>query len=91
MLLLPSAELFQNQLFKKILSGTLSNLSNILGPDQDRLFVGPDLGTNCLQRLSADGISCRLQRKSYQKENLYHYPTELKYIRLSKMAVSEIS
>ena len=25
-----------------------------LDPDQDRCFVGPDLGPNCLQRLSAD-------------------------------------
>ena len=25
-----------------------------LDPDQDRHFVGPDLGPNCLQRLSAD-------------------------------------
>ena len=24
------------------------------GPDQDRSFVGPDLGPNCLQSLSAD-------------------------------------
>ena len=28
--------------------------SNSLDSDQDRHFVGPDLGTNCLQRLSAD-------------------------------------
>ena len=28
-------------------------MSNGLGPDQDRCFVGPDLGPNCLQRLSA--------------------------------------
>ena len=29
-------------------------MSNSLDPDQDRHFVGPDLGPNCLQRLSAD-------------------------------------
>ena len=29
-------------------------MSNSLNPDQDRCFVGPDLGPNCLQRLSAD-------------------------------------
>ena len=28
--------------------------SNGLDPDQDWHFVGPDLGLNCLQRLSAD-------------------------------------
>ena len=89
MLLLSSAELFQNQLFQKILSGTLSDLSNSLDPDQDRQNVGPDLGPNCLQRLSADDRSPILQGKSYRKENLYHYPTELKYIRFSKTGVSQ--
>ena len=29
-------------------------MSNGLDPDQDRHCVGPDLGPNCLQRLSAD-------------------------------------
>ena len=29
-------------------------VSNSLNPDQDRQNVGPDLGSNCLQRLSAD-------------------------------------
>ena len=28
-----------------------------LDPDQARHFVGPDLGPNCLQRLSADDTS----------------------------------
>ena len=28
-----------------------------------RFYVGPDLGPNCLQRLSADENSCRLQGK----------------------------
>ena len=28
-------------------------MSNSLDPDQDRRSVGPDLGPNCLQRLSA--------------------------------------
>ena len=31
-------------------------VSNSLDPDQARHFVGPDLGPNCLQRLSADNI-----------------------------------
>ena len=30
------------------------SVSNSLDPDQARHFVGPDLGPNCLQRLSAD-------------------------------------
>ena len=29
-------------------------MSNTLDPDQARQFVGPDLGPNCLPRLSAD-------------------------------------
>ena len=29
------------------------------GPDQNRHFVGSDLGPNCLKRLSADDKSCR--------------------------------
>ena len=32
-------------------------MSNSLDPDQARHFVGPDLGPNCLQRLSADNKS----------------------------------
>ena len=29
-------------------------MSDSLDPDQTHLFVGPDLGPNCFQRLSAD-------------------------------------
>ena len=29
-------------------------MSSSLDPDQDRNLVGPDLGPNCLQSLSAD-------------------------------------
>ena len=32
-------------------------VSNSLDPDQARRFVGPDLGLNCLQRLTADDTS----------------------------------
>ena len=32
-------------------------MSNRLDPDQARHFVGPDLGPNCLQKLSADDNS----------------------------------
>ena len=34
--------------------GNTIRVSNSLDPDQDRHCVGPDLGPNCLQRLSAD-------------------------------------
>ena len=48
---------FQNQLVQKIISGIPLGVSNSLDPDQSRHFVWPDLGPNCLQRLSADDIS----------------------------------
>ena len=32
-------------------------VSNSLDPDQVQHFVGPDLGPNCLQKLSADVTS----------------------------------
>ena len=36
----------------------LNRVSNSLDPDQAHHFVRPDLGPNCLQRLSADDKSC---------------------------------
>ena len=62
-------------------------MSNNLDPDQDRHFVGSDLGTNCLERLSADDrvtattdehvkIEIRKSVKSkimqYLNHNLFH-------------------
>ena len=38
-------------------------VSNGLDPDKARHFVGPYLGPNCLQRLSADDNSCHLWGK----------------------------
>ena len=49
MLLLSSADLFQINFFKNTF-----RVSNGLDPDQDRRSVGPDLGPNSLQMLSAD-------------------------------------
>ena len=46
MLILSSAD-FSSELS---LSKASLTVSNILDPDQDRRFVGPDLGLNCLQR-----------------------------------------
>ena len=40
-------------------------MSSILDPDQARQFVGPDLGPNCLQRLSADDTASRQKVKQY--------------------------
>ena len=55
--------------FKKIIVSNYSfrntiRVSNSLEPDQARHFVGPDLGPNCLQRLSADDTS--RQRVKYE-------------------------
>ena len=49
---------FQNYFFQIILSGILS-VSNGLDPDQDQHFVGPDLGPNCLQSLSAGNFASK--------------------------------
>ena len=53
-LLLLSAEFFQNQFFSKNSFRNIIRVSKNLDPDQVRRFVGPGLGLNCLQRLSAD-------------------------------------
>ena len=48
---------FKIKFFKiKSLRNTI-RVSNSLDPDQARHSVGPDLGPNCLQRLSADDNS----------------------------------
>ena len=39
-------------------------VSNSLDPDQDRHFVGPDLGPNCLCRLSTDDRLLSVTSKS---------------------------
>ena len=45
---------FQNLLFQNKSFRNTIRVSNGLDPDQERHFVCPDLGPNCLQRLSAD-------------------------------------
>ena len=54
MLLLSSADFFSKFTFSKNSFRNTIRLSNSLDTDQDRPKVGPDLGPNCLQRLSAD-------------------------------------
>ena len=44
--------------------------SNGLDPDQDRSSVGPDLGPNCLQRLSADDKS-RLSKERVNQKSMH--------------------
>ena len=43
-------------------------MSNSLDPDQARRFVGPDLGPNCLPRLSADDTGRQRVNEPYQKK-----------------------
>ena len=52
-----SAEFFQNQLFRKNSLMNTIRVSNSFNPDQTLHFVGPGLGPNCLQKLSADDTS----------------------------------
>ena len=40
-------------------------MSNRLDPDQAQRFVKPDLGPNCLQRLSADDTRSRVNGSFY--------------------------
>ena len=46
---------FKINFFEKFFQ-ELPSVSNSLNPDQARHFVGPDLGPNCLQKLSVDDI-----------------------------------
>ena len=49
--------------FEKFFLENTIIVSNSFDPDQARRFVGPDLGSNNLQRLSADDKSFRYQGK----------------------------
>ena len=49
---------FLNHLFQKQSFMNTIKVSNSLDPDQARHFVGADLDSNCLQRLSADDKIC---------------------------------
>ena len=48
-------------------------VSNSLDPDQARHFVGPDLGPNCLQRLSAYKFKVSLVGKELNTKQLVDY------------------
>ena len=57
-------------------------MSNSLDPDDDQCSIGPDLGPNCLQRLSADDNIRQEFRASayesilehtYRRINIYMY------------------
>ena len=52
-------------------------VSNSLIPDQDRYFVSPDLGPNCLQRLSADDKSPLARKEVISELIKFNIPCEL--------------
>ena len=49
-----SVDFIQNSLFSKIPLMSTIRMSISSLPNQPRHFVGPDLGLNCLQKLSAN-------------------------------------
>ena len=55
-MLLLSSDLFflQINVFKKVLGNTKGVHQTFMDPVQDQFSVGPDLGLNCLQVISAD-------------------------------------
>ena len=55
--LLSSADFSKLTFSKNYFNAETTSVSNILDPDQAQRLVGPDLGSNCLQRLSADDKS----------------------------------
>ena len=59
-------QLFQNNSFRKAYK-----CQNNLDPDQDQYFVGPDLGPNFLQRLSADDKSPLFTSSDQESNTMY--------------------
>ena len=59
---------FSNSHFSEKIFRNTIRVSNGLDPDQDRHFVGPERGPNCLQSLSEDDKSRTLARKELKVE-----------------------
>ena len=73
MLFLSSADIFfYNQFKNKSFKNTI-RVSNSLDPAEARSFVGPDLGPNCLQRLSADNTNTSLVGKELTSELVFSF------------------
>ena len=68
MLLLSTADYMyiKNHFFSKNSFWNTFRVSNGLDPDQDRRFVGPDQGPNCLQRLPAANAAFGLCRVKFR-------------------------
>ena len=54
--ILPSVFFLSKLAFSKTSYRNITRVSNNVDPDQAQQYIGPDLGPNCLQRLSADDI-----------------------------------
>ena len=61
---LPSADFFSKLTFSKNYLRNTIQVSNSLDLDQAGHFVGPDLGPNFLQKLSADNKNSHYQTKN---------------------------
>ena len=72
--------IFQNQFFLKNSFRNTSRMPNSLDPDQARRFVGPDLGPNCLQRLSADNTSRQRVNTISQNNGMHKHFQILEHI-----------
>ena len=66
MLLLSPADFFSTSTFSKNSFRNTIRVSNGLDPDQDQ----PDLGPNCLQKLSADDTKVTTTRKRIKRCNI---------------------
>ena len=63
---LPSADFFSKLFFSRNSFRNTIRVSNGLVPDQDRSFVGPDLGPNCLQSYQQTTVSASKERAKQQ-------------------------
>ena len=65
---------FQNHFFLKISFRNTIRVSSSLDSDQARHFIEPDMGPNCLQRLSADNTSRQRVKtnKHLPSKEFYH-------------------
>ena len=61
-----SAGFFSKSTFLKNSFRNIVRVANSLAPDQARRFVGPDLGPDCLQKLSADVTLMLEQRQAHK-------------------------
>ena len=57
---------FKINFFSKNSFRNTIRVSNSSDPDQARHFVGPDLGPNCLQKLSPDDTSRQFQNNFFE-------------------------